>query len=354
MPVYKDEARGTWYTRFYYTDWQGKRIETTRRGFAKKGDAKKFEDEFKRTAGRSPEMTLKSLCDIYLADLKARRKPTTVYSETRMIERYILPYLGDLPVNKITVATVREWQNTILSLKSMFTGKPLSSHTHRNISVCLSSLLNFAVRFHGLPSNPCIVARSIGKTRAHVEFWEQDEFERFLAAVDDEDDKLFFSVLLFSGMRVGEFLALAPEDFDYESNRIHINKTYNWKLKYISSPKTETSTRTIAMPKKIMDAIRRFIAKYYEPPERAFMATSQKMLLTRLAKYAAIAGVKRIRLHDLRHSHASFLIHNNVPITAISQRLGHKNPKITLEVYSHVYETADTHIAEILESVTAF
>ena len=354
MPAYKDEKRGTWYARFYYTDWTGKRIETTKRGFDTKKAAKEYEAEAKRTAGQSPEMTLKSLCDIYLADLKARRKPTTVYSETRMIERYILPHLGDMPLNKITVTTIREWQNTILSMKSMFTGKPLSSHTHRNISVCLSSVLNFGVRFHGLPSNPCIVARSIGKTRVHIDFWEQEEFKRFLAAVDDEDDKLFFSILLASGMRVGEFLALAPEDFDFDAGKISINKTYNWKLKYISSPKTETSTRTIAMPKSIMDGIRHFLTKYYEPPERAFMSTSQRMLTDRLAKYAARAGVKKIRLHDLRHSHASFLIHHNVPITAISQRLGHKNPKITLEVYSHVYETADTHIAEILESVTAF
>ncbi len=150
-------------------------------------------------------------------------------------------------------------------------------------------------------------------------------------------------------MRVGEFLALAPGDIDFKANTISITKTYNWKQKCISSPKTEPSIRTIAMPKKIIDEIRAYLSKCYEPPERIFGGVSQRGLTSRMIKYAERAGVKKIRLHDLRHSHASYLIHHGVPITAISQRLGHKNPKITLEVYSHVYKASDSEIVKTLE-----
>lgn len=351
MPAYKDEQRGTWYVRFRYTDWTGKRHETTKRGFAKKGEAKEYEEEFRRTIGKSPDMTMNNLCTLYLDDLKTRRKPTTVYSETRMIDRYIKPYLGDMPVNQITVAVVRQWQNEIIQTKNMFTGKPLSQHTHRNISVCLSSVLNYAVRFHGLPNNPVNIARGIGKTKTSIDFWEREEFDKFLSVVDDECDRLCFSVLFTSGMRLGEMLALTPADLNFEKDTISITKTYNWRLKYTSSPKTETSVRTIAMPHSIMQAMKDYLGKFYEPPDRVFMATSQKVLTTRLAKYANAAGVKRIRLHDLRHSHASYLIHSGVPITAIANRLGHKNAKITLEVYSHVYQAADAAIAEKIQNL---
>ncbi len=352
MPAYKDEQRGTWYVRFRYTDWAGKRVETTKRGFATKREAKEYEEEAKRTAGHAPDMTMKSLCDLYIEDLKARRKQTTVYSEDRMIQRHILPHLGDIPINEITVSTVREWQNQIMQAKSIYSKKPLSQHTLRNINVCLSSILNFAVRFHGLPSNPVKITKGMGKTNAHLDFWEADEYEKFRAAIDNDADRLFFSVLFTSGMRIGEFLALTIDDVNFKTNKITVNKTYNWKLKYTSPPKTETSNRTITMPKSVMQELKKYLDGFYgQPPDRIFDATSQKILTSRLAKYAAKAGIKKIRLHDLRHSHASFLIHSGVPITAISQRPGHKNPKITLEVYSHVYQASDGEIADVLENL---
>lgn len=349
MPAYKDEKRGTWYARFRFTDWSGRRIETTKRGFATKREAREYEAEAIRTAGQSPTMTMRSLCDLYLDDLRTRRKPTTVYSEECMIRRHILPHLGELPINQITVATVRAWQNTVMQSKAIFSGRPLSPHTLRNISVCLSSLLNYAVRFHGLPRNPVQIARGMGKARAHLDFWELDEYEKFLSVIDDPDDRLPFEVLFLSGMRLGEMLALTPADVDFRSDKISITKTYNWKLKYVSPPKTETSTRTISMPHAVIESIKKYIDGLYEPPARIFEHVSQKTLTARLTKYAALAGVHRIRLHDLRHSHASFLIHSGVPITAISRRLGHANPKITLEVYSHVYESSDADISKILE-----
>lgn len=351
MPAYKDAKRGTWFVVIRYTNWTGERIETTKRGFATKREAKEFEEEFRRTAGKSPDMSMSSLCGLYLADLKTRRKPTTVYSEQCMINRHILPHLGSMPINKITVSTIREWQNKIMQAKAIFSQRPLSPHTLRNISVCLSSSLNYAVRFYGLPQNPVQIARGMGKAVVHIDFWEVEEYKRFLAAIDDENDKLFFQILYTSGMRVGEFLALGIDDIDFERNQIRITKTYNWKLKYISPPKTETSVRTITMPHEIMQSLRNFLDRYYQIPERIFSVTSQKILTARLEKYAQKAGVHKIRLHDLRHSHASFLIHKNIPVTAIAQRLGHKNAKVTLEVYSHVYQASDGQIAQVLEKL---
>lgn len=346
MPAYKDEKHGTWYVVMRYTDWTGKRRTTTKRGFETKREAKEWEAEAVRVNGKTPDITLGSLCTLYVEDLRKRRKPATVYTQEHIIKKYILPYLADTPVDHIGAAEIRAWQNQIMQLTSIITKEKLSQHTLRNISVCLSSVFNFGVRFHGLLNNPIKIARGMGHSEAHVEFWEPEEFEKFLSVIPDDDEKLYFTVLYTSGMRVGEFLALTEPDLDYRKNTIRINKTYNWKLKISGPPKTRDSIRTISMPAHIMRQLHDFVKRYYSPPERIFEATTHKILSLRLRKYIELAGVKKIRIHDIRHSHASFLIHQGIPVTAIAQRLGHKNPKITLEVYSHVFAGADNDIAE--------
>ncbi len=349
MAVHKDNKKGTWYAQFRYTDWQGQRKGKMKRGFPTKKAAKEYEEEYLRTSASSPDMTMQSLCGLYLADLKARRKTNTAYDEESIINNHILPPLGKMSLTKITVTTIREWQNQIMSKKGLTTKKPLSPHTIRNISVCLSSILNYAVRFYNLPKNPVQVARGIGKANARIDFWEMDEWKKFISVIEDEYDRLCFSFLFTSGLRLGEMLALTPNDVDFSSNKISVSKTFNWKLKYSGAPKTETSNRVITMPEYVMNMLKDFLLRCYEPPDRIFEATSQKRLTARMKKYSEMAGIKKIRIHDLRHSHASFLIHSGVPITAISQRLGHKSPKITLDVYSHVYKSSDAEIASILE-----
>ncbi len=349
MSVYKVEKRGTWYAKFRYTDWMGKRRQLTRRGFTTKRAAKEYENDHKNTLANSTDMTMDALCDLYIEDLRTRRKPTTVYGEECIIRRHIRPYLGKLSINDITVTTIRSWQNAVMQSKSIFSKKPLAPQTLRNISVCLSSILNYAVRFHGLPRNPIDVAKGMGRATRRIDFWEEDEFEKFLSVIDDEDARLYFTVLFQSGMRLGEFLALTPHDIDFRRNQINISKTYNWKLKYVSSPKTETSTRTITMPGETIRSIRKYLEGFYEAPTRIFENVSQKILASMMQRYAGKAGVKPIRIHDLRHSHASLLIHRGIPITAIARRLGHKTPKITLDIYSHVYQDSDEEIAKVLE-----
>ena len=136
MPVYKDEKKGTWYVHLGYTNWTGKRVFHTKRGFGTKREAKAYEEEFLRTSGKSTDMSLKSLCDLYIEDLRTRRNPTTVYGEECMIRRHITPHLGTLPVNKITVTTIREWQNKIMQAKGIYSTNARCRRTHYAISAC--------------------------------------------------------------------------------------------------------------------------------------------------------------------------------------------------------------------------
>lgn len=117
IPAYKDKQRGTWYTSFYYTDWQGHRKKKIKRGFSRQKDAKAYEEEFLKQGARSCDMSFASLVELYLQDMEHRLKVTTMQNKRYLIESRVLPFFKDLPVNSITPAHVRKWQSGLLAEK---------------------------------------------------------------------------------------------------------------------------------------------------------------------------------------------------------------------------------------------
>ena len=218
----------------------------------------------------------------------------------------------------------------------------------RRISVQLNALFSYAVKYYDLPKNPAKAVGTIGKKQKRQAFWEVSEFNKFIAVVDKEEYRLCYLILFYSGMRLGELLALSADDFDFDAGTISITKSFMPSTGTITTPKTSYSVRTIPMPHTLMQEIQDDMEKLYEPPERIF-TFSPLTLRNRMKNYAARAGVPAIRIHDLRHSHASHLIHEGVPITTISRRLGHANASITLSIYSHMYEDSAGNVAAILE-----
>lgn len=339
MPAYFDENKKTWYVKFRYTDWTGTPRFTTKRGFATKREAKAYELDTKRESTSAPTLTLKMLWEKYKADMKTRVKPSTYRTKTSYVRKHILPVLGDLPICDIKPVTVRKWQSTLQ-------GNTYTQCTLKTVSTMLSSLFNYAVKFYGLQSNPVQIAGSIGKITTSSGFWTPDEFNTFIKCVDRRAAEIAFRVLFCTGMRSGELFALTPNDISGET--ISISKTYDHIDKTSTAPKTATSNRVITVPIQIIDLLNELIAAYDEPPKRIFECLSRLMLSRDFENGIKKSGVPKIRVHDLRHSHASFLIQKNVPITAIARRLGHKDASVTLSVYSHFYHDNDKQIADIV------
>ena len=343
MPAYKDEKTKKWYVKFRYIDWQGKSKQTTKRGFQTKKDALNYEHDFKATSKDHIDITVDSLAEKYIEDRKLYVKYNTFLSMQQLIKNHILPYLSKLKLDELTPIVMRNWQNQI-------TQKNFKPSTVIQIHRCCSSLLNFAVKFYGLKQNPLHIVGSIGKRESRVDFWELSEFNKFINEVDNPKHKLCFLILFYSGMRVGELLALNLEDFDFQDNKISITKNKVEKNGEITPPKTKYSIRKIDMPAGIMQAVKEYIDTLDEITSPLF-TMSQNNLLDSIHKYAKKANVREIRIHDLRHSHASLLIHCGVPITTISKRLGHQSPKITLEVYSHMYNESGEQTAKKLQEI---
>ena len=342
LPAYKDEKHKTWYVKFRYKNWQGESKFSTKCGFKTRKDALNYEHEFKSNSQERINITVANLVEKYLDDRKIHVKYNTYAGISDTINHHILPYLGKLKLNELTPAIMRKWQNEISK-------KLLKSGTMKIINTRCSTLLNYAVKYYGLKQNPLKIIDSIGKVEFSVNFWELAEFKKFIKIVQKPLHKICFNLLFYSGMRAGELLALNAGDFDFISNKINITKTKIKRTNQIGTPKTLTSVRTIDMPVGIMKMVKDYIDSFDKVPTPLFKITDDS-LLNAIHKYAKAANVKEIRLHDLRHSHASLLIHSGVQITTISKRLGHKSPKTTLEVYSHMYAETGEQVALILQN----
>jgi integrase len=219
-------------------------------------------------------------------------------------------------------------------------GEKYSATYLKTIHSQLSAIFNHAVRFYHLPYNPAQRAGTIGNEE-HKEmlFWTKEEYIKFSDAIMDKPLSLYaFELLYWCGIRVGELLALTPADFDFEKKALTINKSYQ-RLKgrdVITSPKTLKSNRTIKMPQFLCDEIKEYISMLYEikDNERLFPVT-KSYLHHEMDRGAKAAGVKRIRIHDIRHTFATALLEADVDIRYIQEMLGHSSITIT-EIYTHV------------------
>ncbi|MCI9617002.1 MAG: site-specific integrase [Eubacterium sp.] len=347
MPVNKTK-NGKWYCSFYYTDWQGNRKRKKKEGFNTQREAKTWEIDFLNKMSLDCSMSFSNLAQLYLEDSETRCKPTTQISKVTCIKKWILPYFKDLAISQITPAMIRTWQNIIIN-------SGVAELTQHNINGYLSSVLNFAVKYYNLPFNPVTRVGSIGTTKADkIDFWTLEEYRQFISKEAKPAYKIEFEMLFYTGLRFGELFALTLNDVDLESGILTVNKNFvmvNGKYT-LQTPKTHKSIRKISLPRFLINDLIDYTSKLYGyKPNQNLFFFSNNTLAKELKKVAATAGVKRIRIHDLRHSHASLLINLNFSPTLIADRLGHEKVTTTLNTYGHLYPNKQSEVAEKLEQL---
>jgi len=342
LPVYKYETKSgskKWYAAFWYTDWTGKKRKKKKEGFDKKGDAQAFEREFLLKNNRSCEMSFASLVELYQGDAEHRVREGTQGNADSVIKKWLLPYFGELQVNEIDAVTIRTWQNTVMSAINPRTGKKYAETYIRSINSRLSAIFNYAVMFYNLGSNPCRPAGYMGKKKAgKMKFWTLDEFNQAMAHVSNWGFRVAFMIMYWLGFREGECLALQPADI-LPSKVARVEKTHHRRKGEDTNgpPKTENSYRDTSMPDFLYDEVLRYIGALYDIDEHDRIFYFQKGTLGRaLTEAANAAGVKRIRIHDLRHSHAALLVELGYSIVAVAERLG-DTVEVAMSTYSHLY-----------------
>lgn len=355
MGVYKDNNSGTWYVKCYYVDYTGTRKQKMKRGFKLQRDAKEWEQDFKAKQAAQPTMSFQTLAELYLDDKKAHTKLITYETKKNRIETWLLPYFKDKGIDQITAADIRKWQADLKESKGA-TGRTLSPGYMQNLVTELSSVFNFAVQFYGLSINPCRIAgNTVGKKRKSVDFWTKQEFDTFISTFERSDAYyVAFITLYYCGLRIGELEALTVADVDTVSRLIHINKTHhliNGK-DITTTPKTQKANRDITIPPFLASLLEQHISRIYAPePSTRLFTMTHSSYARQMDAHTKTAGIKRIRIHDLRHSHASLLIELGFSALLVSERLGHESVSTTLNIYSHLFPSKQSEVSERLEAL---
>lgn len=346
MSVAKMKDGKRWYAFIRYKDWTGKTRQHKKEGFQRKYDAQQYEREFRQKIEGSSDMTVRALRDLYMEDCKARLRVTTIGTKSHLIRNHILPSFGDTAISDLTPANIRLWQNQLVK-------QGLKPSTIKMINAQLSAMLNFAVKYYGLSRNPCVMAGPVGSLKTkEMSFWTPEQFEQFLPHVRDHTARTTYFLLFWTGMRVGEAMALTPGDFDFTVPAVKIGKTYhrlNGQDVY-TPPKTEGSKRTVILTDRTSDMMQRFISSLFDPDNdtRIFAPRSISFFRVKLKQGCKDAGMELIRIHDLRHSHASLMIELGYSPLLIAERLGHESVDTTLKTYSHLYPNKQVDLVQRL------
>ena len=355
MPVYKDK-NGKWKVNYRYTDYTGKSRQTTKRGFATRREAVAWEREQKLRLEASLDMTFGSFVELYITDMKIRVKENTWHTKEHIIRTKILPYFKDRKIDEIKSRDIVSWQNELLTHQKK-NGDPYSPTYLKSVHSQLSAIFNHAVKYYGLRNNPAKMAGGMGKEESKdMQFWTQKEYLTFSEAVMDKPMSFYaFEMLYWTGIREGELLALTPADFDFEAGTVNINKTYT-RIEgrdIITDPKTPKANRIIRMPDFLIDEMKECIRMQFglSQTDRVFRVTKY-FLHHEMDRGVKESGVKRIRIHDLRHSHVSLLIEMGFSAVAIADRVGHESIDITYR-YAHMFPSTQDAMARELSNMRA-
>lgn len=361
MPVYKSAERTAdgrqWFFQVSYTVGN-KHKKYHSKKYTTKKEAEKAEASFLLTNGKivPEQLTFNQIIDEFLADKKSTIKPQS-WLRARVLCGHVSHILGNVSISAMTKPTYDNFRLTVSQNASWSVSYKNKVINH------VKTLISYADKHHDITNRlPWKYEPLSDSTRAKkpMQFFTKEEFDRFIEASDDLRYTALFSVLFYCGLRVGEANALQWTDIDRTNRTISIYKTVTTKLRdasgayFISAPKTAGSVRTIPYPSKIgalLDELHAFWCRYDGFSEDWFVFGGPFNLpettITKMKdKYIKKAGVKAIRIHDFRHSAASYYVHLGCSPNVLAKLLGHSSAKMTLDTYSHFY-TSD--LRELVE-----
>lgn len=330
------ESNGTYTLHYTKTDkLTQKKIRTKKRGFRTLKDAKEYERSLNRESSSVSFISLYRECQDNTEQEEDTRK-----NKDSLIERY-MPVLKTIKYDDVTKVFLN-------SLRAEIAQLILAPKTKNKMIDILTSTCNYANLVYDLPDNSKVLKR-FKIVKKEFDIWKPEEYFQFEEALKTTypDCIPFFRCLFFTGMRKGEARALLVDDFDAENGYITISKSMRKYKSSIKAPKTPAGNRKIKI-----DPITLEILKPLKSHEKWLFGDFKPISRDRVDRAfkagMELSGVKKIRIHDLRHSHASFLIANHANIVAVSRRLGHSSVNVTLNTYAHLFDNAEDELMQIL------
>lgn len=376
MPVYKipntknKEGKAQYRVRVNYTDSYGNHKQYTRLVWGR-NEAKELEKKLSLQSDNNVSVkliTVNTLYTEYISNIQYEVRASTLQKKEDYYTNHIKPFLGNKKLSQLDARLLTSW-------KQYENEKPLRTRTKQNAFAELRALLNYAVKMDYIPSNPLNKVsnfRDPYAAKEEISFYTPEEFTLYkTAALQTANDTgyydyyVFFCIAYYTGARKGEIHALRWNCItgDY----LDIKKSISQKTTRADSetpPKNKSSIRTVQIPAPLMNILREhktrqkaavtamghkwspegFICGYYKPLRDSSIDNENR-------KYAAAANLKRIRIHDFRHSHASLLINNGINALEVAHRLGHSTVEQTLKTYAHLFPKESEKAIEILNKI---
>ncbi len=362
MAIAKNKKTKKWYSKFRYKDYSGQWVQKKKEGFAKRSEAAEWEQKFLAQHAGTESLTFAEAYERYLADCEKRVKQSTIYAKRIAYKHFEAFY--NTPIAEITPLMIRGWQTDCLMKVDPLTKRTQYRKGSMNtFQLHLSTFFSWCVKFCGLPENP--VSRAGGvevkgipvKEPVVKKIWQVQDFNRFIAGVDRIDYQLAFKLLFWLGLRRGECMALRVKDIDLEEHLVKVrqNMVSGAHGLIIDTPKTPKSVRDVRIPDFLIPDIKAYLKKLYKPKSSDLIFSITAYSISFYFKYIQeqlkIEPEKRLRLHDLRHSHASMLINAGFSPDVVADRLGHANAAMVLKVYGHMYPQRRVEVTNALGKI---
>lgn len=323
-------------------------------GFRTKGDAKqgyldfvqKYCELAKGKAIRNPitasqinELTVTEAIPLYLAALGNQNKDSSIYDKQETFKNFIIPQLGNEHITALTKERLYKWQDELWATRNPKTNEYYSHAYLSKIRTALSALLSWTSERYGFENNLLKIRKPRRRTpKTKMKFWDVEEFNQFIAVVDNPVYRAMFNMMFYTGRRKGEIIALQKDDVS--EDKILFNKTYSRKTLdgapyNITSTKNERSNYT-----QICAPLKQALADY--TPQSPFYFGGDKpihenTIAHAFDRYVAKSGVKEIRIHDLRHSFVSMCVHLGASVYVVADLID-DTPEQVLKTYGHLYQ----------------
>lgn len=308
------------------------------------------------------QMKLKDFLLEWLATARLALRLKTAHQYERLIHNHIIRHIGDMRLRDLRLDRIEQFYSALLQ-------EGRGVRTVRIVHNILHKSLEKAVRYNYILRNPAHKATLPRVRQQEMLVLDESQVTRFLIASQGSPYETFYRLAIITGMRQGELFGLKWVDLHWDSGALHVRRQvqrvdgYGWQF---VEPKTRAGTRTIKLGEGMLLALRQH--KQQQDIERSAMGnrwvdnglifpntvgnpmdpTNMRKDFNRILEEA---GLPRVRFHDLRHTAASLMLNNNIPVIVASKILGHGKPSVTLDIYGHLYHEMQTEAAKVMEEI---
>jgi integrase len=380
--IYFNSSRNSWEGQFrYYDEAEARPRKRKFTGKSKTEVAKLGKDfvkaiekdnealRFKKKHGKTVQEWLETWLEKFVLN---KVKIKTYERYVCSTKCHIIPYIGNVNLLDLSTETIQNMLNQLIETGGK-DADGLAPRTVNSVRRMLIGSLRKAVDLEIIKRNPALSTMVFKTNKPKIEILSYDEIDtvKFVAKNEGEVEYIVILLALTTGMRIGEIFGLHWADIDFDKDRLMVNQTLvstNHGYLLQPTPKTKSSCRNIPLPQVTIKALKTY--KQWQMKEQKLLLNKyvdeEIVIINQLGNYLdpsrfsyvtfkrilKKAGIKRnFRFHDLRHTHATFLLEKGINIKVVSERLGHSTIRITLDTYSHVVKSMQDDAVDVIQKI---